>query len=34
MIRVRLEILKDRREAEAEGKSFDPDLTLPVDPLE
>jgi len=34
MIRVRLEILKKRREAEAEGKTFDPDRSLPVDPLE
>ena len=34
MIQVRLQILKKRREAEAEGKIFDPDQPLPVDPLE
>jgi hypothetical protein len=34
MIRVRLAILKRRREAEAEGVRIDTDASLPVDPLE
>jgi len=34
MIRVRLAILKRRREAEAEGDPIDTDASLPVDPLE
>ena len=34
MIRVRLETLRQRREAEVNGKIIDPDFSLPVDPLE
>ena len=34
MIRVRLAILKRRREAQAKGARIDTDTSLPVDPLE